>query len=217
MFTLIPFFLMLLPFLLVVHTFFSLAMPLSWLEDSTIRNSIIREKSMKHAFRTTVVASLFLILALASREPASAQGLTSSAAAVIKVEAQRHVEQYYNFYYEQNSQALSTKIFTVPWFTMGGNGITAYTTEEENLEYFSSAIAGLLERGWDKSTFRTKNVCVFGAGSAIVSGTNTRTRQDGSIMSVGGVSYVLGTTGDGWRIISFASHSSDKVVRCDAE
>ena len=114
--------------------------------------------------RTTVVASLFLTLALASREPAAAQGLTSSAEAVIKIEAQRHVEQYYSFYYEQNSQGLSTKIFTVPWFTMGGNGITAYTTEEENLEYFSSAIAGLLERGWDKSTFRTKNVCVFGAG-----------------------------------------------------
>lgn len=172
---------------------------------------------MKYTFRTTVVSSLFLILALASAEPAAAQELTSSEEAVIKAEAQRHVELYYNFYYEQNPQALSTKIFTVPWFTMGGNGITTYTTLEENLEYFSSAIAGLLERGWDKSTFRTRNVCVFGAGSAIVSGTNTRTRKDGSIMSVGGVSYVLGTTGDGWRIISFASHSSDKVVRCDVE
>ena len=167
--------------------------------------------------RTTVIASLFLTLALASREPAAAQGLTSSEETAIKSEAQRHVELYYNFYYEQNPQALSTQIFTVPWFTMGANGITTYTTEEENLDYFSSAIAGLLERGWDKSTFRTKNVCVFGAGSAIVSGTNTRTRQDGSIMSVGGVSYVLGTMGDGWRIISFASHSADKVVRCEPE
>ena len=162
---------------------------------------------MKHSFRTTVVASLFLILALVSREPAAAQGLTSSEEAVIKAEAQRHVELYYNFYYEQNPQALSTKIFTVPWFTMGGNGITTYTTVEENLEYFSSAIAGLLGRGWDKSTFRTKNVCVFGGGSAIVSGTNTRTRVDGSIMSVGGVSYILGKMDDGWRIVSFSGHS----------
>jgi hypothetical protein len=100
---------------------------------------------------------------------------------------------------------------------MGGNGVTVRTTEEENLEYFSTAIAGLLERGWDKSTFRTKNVCVLGTGSAIVSGTNTRTRADGSVMSVGGVSYVLGTTEDGWRIISFAGHSPDKVVHCDVE
>lgn len=172
---------------------------------------------MKHSYCTAVVASLFLIMALASSGPAAGQGLTSSEEDVIKAEAQRHVERYYNLYYERNPEALSTGIFTLPWILMGGNGVTVYTTEAENLDYFSSAIAGLLERGWDKSTFRTKNVCVLGAGSVIVSGTNTRTRADGSVMSVGGVSYVLGTTGDGWRIISFAGHSPDKVVRCDVE
>ena len=172
---------------------------------------------MKHSMPSAAFASLFLFLALAISLPAAGQGLTSSEEAAIKAEAQRHVEYYYNLYYERDPQALSTEIFTLPWFTMGGNGITARSTEEENLDYFSSAIAGLLERGWDKSTFRTKNVCVFGVGSAIVSGTNTRTRADGSVMSVGGVSYVLGTTDDGWRIISFAGHSAEKVVRCDAE
>jgi hypothetical protein len=192
-------------------------MPFHWLEDSSpIHNSVIREEPMKHVYRNVVVASLFLILALASRGPVAGQGLTSSEEAVIKASAQRHVERYYNFYYEQNPEALSTEIFTVPWITMGGNGVTIHA-QEENLEYFSSAIAGLIGRGWDKSTFRTKNVCVFGAGSAIVSGTNTRTRPDGSIMSVGGVSYILGTIDDGWRVISFAGHSPDKVVRCDVE
>lgn len=172
---------------------------------------------MKHRHRTAVFASLFLILAVAHSGPVVSQELTASEIALIEAQAQHHVERYYNFYYERNPEALSTEIFTLPWFTMGGNGIIARSTEEENLEYFSSAIAGLIERGWDKSIFRTKNVCVFGAGSAIVSGTNTRTRADGSIMSVGGVSYILGTTGDSWRIISFASHSPDNVVRCDAE
>lgn len=172
---------------------------------------------MKNGYHTVILASSFLILALVSRGPAVGQELTSSEEAVIEAEAQRHVERYYNFYYERNPEALSTEIFTLPWMIIGGNGVTVYTTEEENLEYFSSAIAELLGRGWDKSTFRTKNVCVFGAGSAIVSGTNTRTRKDGSIMSVGGVSYMLGTTDDGWRITSFSSHSPDKVVHCDAE
>ena len=36
-------------------------------------------------------------------------------------------------------------------------------------------------------------------------------------MSVGGVSYILGKTEDGWRIISFAGHSPDKAVSCDIE
>ena len=170
---------------------------------------------MKHVYRTIVVAALFLILA--SRGPVAGQELTSSQEAVSKAEAQRHVERYYNYYYERNPEALSTEIFTLPWMTLGGNGVGVTTTEEENLARFESAIAGLIERGWNRSIFTTKNVCVLGAGSAIVSGTNTRTRTDGSIMSVGGVSYILGTTDDGWRIISYSGHSPDKVVRCDVE
>lgn len=172
---------------------------------------------MNHSSFNAVLASLLFTLILAHSGPAAGQELTASEVAVIEAEAQRHVELYYNLYYERNPEALSTDIFTLPWFTLGGNGITARSTVEENLEYFTSAIAGLIERGWDKSIFKTVNVCVFGAGSAIVSGTNTRTRADGSIMSVGGVSYILGTTDEGWRIISFTSHAPDRVVRCDVE
>ncbi len=159
----------------------------------------------------------FYLLAFAISGQATSQEITPSQEATIKAEAQAHVEYYYALYYERNPEALATEIFTLPWYTMGGNGLTARSSEDENREYFSSAIAGLLERGWDKSTFRTKNVCVLSAGSAIVSGTNTRTRADGSVMSVGGVSYMLGTTEDGWRIISFAGHSTDKIVRCESE
>jgi hypothetical protein len=46
---------------------------------------------------------------------------------------------------------------------------------------------------------------------------NTRTRADGSIMSVNGVSYIVAKTDLGWRTISFSSHSPEKVVRCDVE
>ena len=171
---------------------------------------------MKHVYRTTiVVAALFLILA--SHGPAAGQELTSSQEALIKAEVQRHVERYYNFYYERNPQALSTEIFSMPWIAIGRNGARITTTEEDNLASFESAIAGLIERGWNRSIYTTKNVCVLTAGSALVSGTNTRTRTDGSIMSVGGVTYILGKTDDGWRIISFSGHSPDKVVRCDVE
>ncbi len=170
---------------------------------------------MKHVSRTFVVAALFLILA--SGGPVAGQDLTSSQEALIKAEAQHHVEYYYNLYYERNPEALSTEIFSLPWITIGGNGIQVHTTEEENLAYFEAAIAGLIDRDWNRSIFTTKNVCVLTAGSAIVSGTNTRTRTDGSIMSVGGVTYILGKTDEGWRIISYSGHPPDRVVRCDAE
>ena len=170
---------------------------------------------MKRVSRTTVIAALFLVLA--SRGPAAGQELTASQETIVKAEAQRHVERYYDLYYERYTQVLSTEIFTLPWMSSGGNGIQVRTTEEDNLAYFETAITGLVERDWNRSTFTTKNVCVLSAGSAIVSSTNTRTRTDSSIMSVGGVAYVLGKTDDGWCIISFSGHAPDKVVRCDVE
>ena len=170
---------------------------------------------MKRVSRTTIIAAVFLVLAI--RGPAAGQELTASQEALVKAEAQRHVERYYDLYYERDTQALSTETFSLPWILIGGDKIQVRTTEEANLAYFKAAIAGLVERDWNRSIFATKNVCVLSAGSAIVSGTNTRTRTDGSIMSVGGVAYVLGKTDDGWRIISFSGHAPDKVVRCDVE
>ena len=170
---------------------------------------------MKRVSHTTVIAVLFLVLA--SCGPAAGQELTASQEALVKAEAQRHVERYYDLYYERDTKALSTEVFTLPWMSSDGNGIQVRTTEEDNLAYFETAITGLVERDWKRSIFTTKNVCVLSAGSSIVSGTNTRTRTDGSIMSVGGVAYVLGKTDDGWRIISFSGHAPDKVVRCDVE
>lgn len=170
---------------------------------------------MRHLYNVAVAVALLLVLA--STKPVAAQELTDTEKAVIAAEAQHLVERYYNYYYERNPEALSTEIFHVPWFSVGGNGVSTKMSEQENLVSFTSAIDGLLERGWDRSIYRTKNVCVLNARSAIVSGTNTRTRVDGSIMSVSGVAYILGKTDDGWRIVAYSGHSPGKVVRCDGE
>ena len=167
---------------------------------------------MNHVRCITVVAVLFAVLAAGGR--AAGQALSASEEALIRAEAQRHVEWYYNLYFERNPEALSTEIFTLPWMSIGASGATVSTTEAENLERFEAAIAGLVERGWNRSIFTTKTVCVLNAGSAIVSGTNTRTRTDGSIMSVGGVSYFLAKGEDGWRIASYSGHPPNKVVHC---
>jgi hypothetical protein len=169
---------------------------------------------MKHVYRTIAVAALLLIMAHPG--PAAGQEMTAAQEALFETQAQRHVERYYNFYYERDPQSLSTEIFSSPWMTIGANGIHIIT-QEENLAYFEAAIEGLIARDWNRSTFTTKNVCVLTSGSAIVSGTNTRSRTDGSIMSVGGVTYILGKTDEGWRITSYSGHSPNKIVRCPVE
>lgn len=161
------------------------------------------------------VARITLVLTFIVAGPVFGQELTDAEEAMLAAEAQRHVELYYNYYYERDPDSLSTDIFNLPWSSLGENGISTTVSEAENMEYFESAIDGLLSRGWDRSIYTTVSVCVLSRGAAIVSGTNTRTRADGSIMSVGGVTYILGKTDDEWRILSFAGHSPRQIVSCE--
>lgn len=164
----------------------------------------------------TTFATLAITLLTAGIDGVGAQELTAAQEATVAQAARAHVEQYYTYYYERNPKALATEIFTLPWLQIGDNGVQITTTEAQNLARFEAAIADLVKRGWNRSIFTTKNVCVLTGGSAIVSGTNTRTRADGSVISVNGVSYILGKTDQGWRTVSFSSHAPTKVVRCDA-
>ena len=65
---------------------------------------------MRIVYRTILVAVSFLILV--ARGPVAGQQMTAAEGAVAKAEAQRHVERYYNYYYERDPESLSTEIFT---------------------------------------------------------------------------------------------------------
>lgn len=84
-----------------------------------------------------------------------------------------------------------------------------------SLARFQASLADLQQRGWGRSVYTTTHVCVLNAGAALTSGYNTRYLKDGGVMSVGGVSYLLGKTADGWRIVSYTGMSRDKQIRCD--
>jgi hypothetical protein len=76
---------------------------------------------MKHPNSTALFATLLLTISfpLLSSTPASDQELSAAQTALI--EAQRHVERSYNFYYERNLEALSAEILPfrgTPWAQM---------------------------------------------------------------------------------------------------
>lgn len=144
----------------------------------------------------------------------SAQDLSAAQRAMIEEDARHHVETYYNHFYERNMAPLPTEIFTIPWILLGGGGLQITTSAEDALASFEQSLASLLARDWNRSVWHTTSVCVLNAGTAMVSGTNTRTAVDGSTMSVGGVTYILGRTEDGWRITSYAGHAADRAVSC---
>jgi len=125
------------------------------------------------------------------------------------------LDKYYRLFTERNPQALADEVFNTPWLVLGGNGPQPDLTKEASVARFQASMKQLVESGWAKSVFTTENVCVLNATAAIASGYNTRYKTDGTVMSVGGVSYILAKAKDGWRIVSYTGHAKGKVVRCD--
>jgi hypothetical protein len=166
--------------------------------------------------RIRVVAIGVLLLA-PSWATAIAQQPQMTAADVtrIKKEVTDAVEKYYRLFSEQNMKALPDEVFNIPWIVIGGSGPQPDLTKEQALARFEASLKQLRENDWGKSVFTTENVCVLNANAAIASGYNTRYKKDGSVMSVGGVSYLFGRTKEGWRIVSYTGTDRGKVVRCD--
>jgi len=135
--------------------------------------------------------------------------------AKVTSEVKATVDKYYRLFSEQNMKALPEEIYMTPWIIIGGSGPEADLTKEQALARFEGSLKQLVQNGWGKSVFTTENVCVLNANAALASGYNTRYKKDGSVMSVGGVTYLLGKTKEGWRIVSYTGHPKEKVVRCN--
>ena len=117
---------------------------------------------------------------------------------------------------EQKPDLLASEVFNIPWLVIGGTGPQADLTKEQAQARFQASMKQLVESGWARSVFTTENVCVLNANAAIASGYNTRYKMDGSVMSVGGVTYILGRSTDGWRIVVLQRTSEGHgTVRCD--
>lgn len=162
----------------------------------------------------------FAILALvgvAAAPVARAQqpALTEADITRVKAEVSAAVDKYYAYFSAHNMKALPEEIFNIPWIVIGGSGPEPDLTKEQALARFEASLKDLLARGWGKSVFTIQNVCVLNGSAAIASGYNTRYKTDGSVMSVGGTSYLFGRTKQGWRVVSYTGHARDKVVRCD--
>lgn len=161
------------------------------------------------------VAALAIGLAAAAPAAAQSAALTPAQTATITREVTAAVDKYYSLFTQRDMKALPEQVFNIPWIVIGGSGPQPDLTKEQALARFEGSLKDLVASGWGKSVFTTENVCVLNANAAIASGYNTRYKTDGTVMSVGGVSYLFGKTADGWKVVSYTGHARGKVVRCD--
>ena len=159
-----------------------------------------------------LLAALWSAPALVAQQPP----LAAAEIDQIKKDVTAAVERYYRLFSEQNMKALPEEVFNTPWIQMTGTGPQPNLTKEQSLAGFEASLKNLVGSGWGKSIDTTTNVCVQNRAAAITSGYNTRYKTDGSVMSVGGVSYIFAKAKEGWRIVSYTgTPSKDTVVKCD--
>lgn len=161
------------------------------------------------------IICMLLSLSIAPAAAAQQSPTTDADVQRIKKEVTEAVDKYYRLFSEQNMKALPEEVFNIPWIVIGGQGPQPDLTKEQALSRFEGSLTQLLKDEWGKSVFTTESVCVLNANAAIASGYNTRYKKDGSVMSVGGVSYLFGKTPQGWKIVSYTGMQKGKTVRCD--
>jgi hypothetical protein len=161
------------------------------------------------------LAVAIVLVPLSATTSAQQAPLTDADVQRIKTEVTAAVDKYYRLFSEQNMKALPEEVFNIPWIVIGGQGPQPDLTKEQALARFEGSLKQLVKDEWGKSVFTTESVCVLNANAAIASGYNTRYKKDGSVMSVGGVSYLFGKTPQGWKIVSYTGTQKGKNVRCD--
>jgi len=134
--------------------------------------------------------------------------------ALIKAQVLHVVEKYYEYAATGQAERIPAETHTIPWMIISRDEIYD-SAEETTARYAERRRTG--PANWAKSTYNARNVCVLSDSSAITSGFNVRTTEEGDILSVEGVAYILMKTADGWRIAAFSGTTPQKVIRCEDE
>jgi hypothetical protein len=155
---------------------------------------------MKKILRT--VAGMVAAVCALGVSLGAQQQMSPAETEAVRKDVTAHIDKYYRVFSEQKPDVLAREVFNIPWLVIGGSGPQADLSIEQAQERFAASMKQLVESGWARSVFTTENVCVLNANAAIASGYNTRYRKDDSVISVGGVTYILGKSKEGWRIVS---------------
>jgi hypothetical protein len=162
--------------------------------------------------RTPIVLTILILLAtgLAAQNPP----LSDAEVAEVGREARAVIETYYRLFNQRDPRGMSEKLFHIPWIYLNPDGTRLFESREETAALFEESLASIVPRGWARSEFPNPTVCVLSLGAATVSGNFYRYKTDGSVLSEHGVTYVVGKTETGWRVVSLASHPPGRAIAC---
>ena len=119
--------------------------------------------------RWSILVMAVALVAIGAR--AEAQSLDPAARQALRAEVDAFFDQYYAWYSAGAADEIAGQAYNVPY--VRGDG-SALGTRDEVRQWVADAWARLDAQGYAGSDMPDRNICILGAGSAIVSGRGVR-------------------------------------------
>jgi len=113
---------------------------------------------------------------------------------------------------DHDSRAIAS-FYYEPAMRVSPNGPVIRQTRKDQESFFFAFLPGLIQRGFDRTTWEELNIHLLDSETAMASGIVIRTRKDGSVLERVAVSYGLRKTQQEWKIFLSDTHTPDTVMR----
>ena len=121
---------------------------------------------------------------------------------------------YYEAFNSRDPQA-ALPFFHEPTLLIGPQGVLAAPTHDILTPVLATAIESLRARGFGRSELNVRRAEPLSASTTLVTGVAVRYKIDGQELERVGVTYVLQSTDNRWRIAVLIVHDPNDVPRAD--
>lgn len=140
--------------------------------------------------------------------------LAAERTTALQAEVNVFFNRYNSWFSAGRPDLIAEKIYLAPCVNVSDViGPVVLTTREQVQKRFEDYQKPLFADGYVRSEWTSRNVMILHERAAIVSGTYTRFRKDGSVIGEYAGTYFLAKAEGGWRILSWTAHDAAAVVR----
>jgi hypothetical protein len=122
------------------------------------------------------------------------------------------MDDYTNLFMTGRADTIAERIYFAPFVTIPTEGPSAWTTKEQIKENLEKIFQRLAADGYARSQWDKRTITVLSPAAAIVSGTYTRYRKDGSKIGTLAATYTVAKGIDGWRIVTLSRHAPEVTL-----
>ncbi len=125
---------------------------------------------------------------------------------------ERTLRAYEEAWSHHDAQAIAT-FYCEPAIRVTAGGPVVRAKRQDQEAFFRSFVPALVKSGYDRSMWESLSIRLLDPKTAIASGVTVRYRADGSVFARLGVTYLLYSTPDGWKIFLSSTHEPASALQ----